>query len=311
MDRLHRLARQGKKDAASADYNTAADLKPQMSIIAILGAGTLGGALAHKLAGRARMRVVRLIDPASDVAAGKALDIQQAGPVEQFDTRVTAGEVEAVIGATAVVVTGPVDTPEEDWQGEAALALLDRVARLTRRTPIVCAGASQGPLVAGGVRQLGLDRRRIFGSAPAAHVSGLRALVALEAGVSPGEVAINLLGVPPAHPVVTWSSATIRGYPLDDTLSPPQLARLRARVEHLWPPGPFALASAAVRVVEALVDGGAQRTFACFVGEGSGEGPGARSVGVTLGPGGIVDFLAPRLSRLEQVQLQNALGGRR
>ena len=281
-----------------------------MSIIAILGAGTLGGALAHKLAGRDRVRAVRLIDPASDVAAGKALDIQQAGPVERFDTRVTAGEIEAVIGATAVVFTGPVDTPEEDWQGEAALALLGRVAALTRRTPIVCAGASQGPLVAAGVRQLGLDRRRIFGSAPAALVSGLRALVALEAGVSPGEVAINLLGVPPAHPVVTWSSATIRGYPLDETLSPPQLARLRPRIEHLWPPGPFVLAAAAARVVEALIDGGAQRTFACFVGAGSGEEPGARSVGVTLGPGGVEDFLAARLSRLEQVQLENALGSR-
>ena len=39
---------------------------------------------------------------------------------------------DAVIGAAAVVVTGPADTPEEDWQGEAALALLERVAGLTR-----------------------------------------------------------------------------------------------------------------------------------------------------------------------------------
>ena len=282
-----------------------------MSLIAILGAGTLGGALAHKLAGRDRVRAVRLIDPASGVAAGKALDIQQAGAVERFDTRVTAaGEVDAVIGAAAVVVTGPADTPEEDWQGEAALVLLDRVAGLTRHTPIVCAGASQGALVANGVQQLGIDRKRIFGSAPGALVSGLRALVALEAGVSPGEVAINLLGVPPTYPVVPWSSATIGGYPLEDTLTPPQLARLRVRFEHLWPPGPFVLASAAARVVEALAVGGARRTFACFVGEGSREGPGARSVGVTLGPGGIEEILPATLSRLEQVRLENALGGR-
>ena len=282
-----------------------------MSFIAILGAGTLGGALAHKLAGRDRVRAVRLIDPASGVAAGKALDIQQAGPVERFDTRVTAArEIDAVIGAAAVVLTGPADTPEEDWQGEAALALLDRVAGLlTRRTPIVCAGASQGPLVATGVRRLGIDRTRIFGSAPGALVSGLRALVALEARVSPGEVAINLLGVPPAHPVVPWSSATIGGYPLEDTLSPPQLARLRNRVEHLWPPGPFVLASAAARVVEALVVGGARRRFACFVGDGSGKGQGLRSVGVTLGPSGIEEILPVTLSRLEQVRLENALGG--
>ena len=279
-----------------------------MSFIAIIGAGTLGGALAHKLAGRGRVRAVRLIDPTSGVATGKALDIQQAGPIERFDTRITAAaEIDAVVGAAAVVVTGSADTPEEDWQGEAALALLDQVAGLTRRTPIVCAGASQGPLVANGVRQLGIDRQRIFGSAPEAFVSGLRALVALEAGLSPGEVVINLLGVPPAHPVVTWSSATISGYPLEDTLSPPQLARLRNRVEHLWPAGPFVLASAAARVVEALVVGGTRRTFACFVGQGAGEGPGARSVGVVLGPGGIEEIRPATLSRLEQVGLENAL----
>lgn len=282
-----------------------------MSFIAILGAGTLGGALAHKLAGRDRVRAIRLIDPASGVAAGKALDIQQAGPVERFDTRVTAArEIDAVIGAAAVVVTGPADTPDEDWQGEAALALLDQVAGLTRRTPIVCAGASQGPLVANGVQLLGIDRLRIFGSAPGALVSGLRTIVALEAGVSPGEVAINLLGMLPAHPVVLWSSATVGGYSIEDTLSPPQLARLRDRVELLWPPGPFVLASAAARVVEALVAGGARRAFTCFVDEGSREGPGAQSVGVTLGPGGIEEILPATLSRFEQVRLENALGGR-
>jgi malate/lactate dehydrogenase len=295
--------------AALARRVAGTSTKPTMSFIAILGAGTLGGTLAHKLAGRDLVRGVRLIDPTLGVAAGKALDIQQAGPVERFDTRVTAaGEVDAVIGATAVVVAGPADTPEEDWQGEAALALLNQVAGLTRRIPIVCAGASQGTLVANGVRQLGIDRKRIFGSAPGALVSGLRAIVALEAGVSPGQVAINLLGVPPAHAVVTWSSATIGGYPLEHTLSSPQLARLRDRVEHLWPPGPIVLASAAARVVEALVAGGARRTFACFVDEGTGEGPSARSVGVTLGPDGIEEILPATLSRLEQVGLENARG---
>ena len=296
-------------DGAAPRHRPGEAYAPDMSTIAILGAGALGGALAHKLAGRDRVRAICLIDLASGVAAGTALDIQHAGPVERFDTRVTAaGEIDAVIGAAAVVMTGPADTPDEDWRGEAALALLDRVAGLARRAPIVCAGASQGPLVARGVQQLGIDRRRIFGSAPGALVSGLRALVALEAGVSPSEVTINLLGVPPTEPVVPWSSATIGGYPLEDTLSPPQLARLRRRVLQLWPPGPYTLAAAATRVVEALVLGGSRRTFACFVGERSGEGPRVQSVGVALGRGGITDILTPRLNRLEQVRLENALG---
>ena len=280
-----------------------------MSFVAIFGAGTLGGALTHKLAARDRVRAIRLVDPLSGVAAGKALDIQQAGPVERFDTRVIAtDQIDAVVGAAAVVLTGPAGEGDEDWRNEAARILLDQVARLTRQTPIICAGASHGPLVALGVQQLGIEHTRIFGSAPHALVSGLRALVALEACVSPCEVAINLLGVPPTRPVIAWSSATIGGYPIEDTLSPPQLVHLRDRVTRSWPPGPFVLASAAARVVEAVVNGGTRRTFTCFVDPGSGAGPGARSLGVRLGPGGIEEILPATLSRLEQVQLDNALG---
>ena len=50
-----------------------------MPQIAIIGAGALGGALAHKLASRNRLAEVRLIDPAESVAQGKALDIVQSG----------------------------------------------------------------------------------------------------------------------------------------------------------------------------------------------------------------------------------------
>ena len=59
--------------------------------VAILGAGELGGALAHVLARRGIVRTIQLIDPAGQVAAGKALDIMQAGPVERFSTPVAGG----------------------------------------------------------------------------------------------------------------------------------------------------------------------------------------------------------------------------
>src|SRR5690606_6604991 len=51
-----------------------------MPFAAILGAGPLGGTLTHTLSSRALFDEVRLVDPAGDVAAGKALDIRQAGP---------------------------------------------------------------------------------------------------------------------------------------------------------------------------------------------------------------------------------------
>jgi malate dehydrogenase len=280
-----------------------------MSTVAILGAGTLGGALAHCLAGRDCVGAIRLIDTPPGVAGGKALDINQAGPVEGFDTRVTATEhVDAVIGADVVVLTGPADAPENDWEGDAARGVLTQVVSLNRRAPIVCAGASHASVIALAVEQLGLDRTRIMGTAPAALVSALRALIALEANASPTEVVVNLVGMPPSHPVVPWSSATIGGYPLEDRLSTQQRARLVRCLGRLWPPGPYTLASAAVQVVTAMMTGRSRRVFACFVGgERRGSG-GVQSAGVTVDSNGVEAVLAPRLSRLEQVQLDNAVG---
>ncbi len=57
--------------------------------VVILGAGELGGTLAHILARSESASIVRLVDDAGQVAAGKALDIMQAAPVEQFATRVS------------------------------------------------------------------------------------------------------------------------------------------------------------------------------------------------------------------------------
>ena len=60
-----------------------------MNDVAIIGAGELGGSLAHVLARGNVARAIRLIDETGQVAAGKALDIAQAGPVENFSTELS------------------------------------------------------------------------------------------------------------------------------------------------------------------------------------------------------------------------------
>jgi malate/lactate dehydrogenase len=45
-----------------------------MSLVAIIGAGEIGGAVARALASRARVDSVRLIDEKISIARGKALD---------------------------------------------------------------------------------------------------------------------------------------------------------------------------------------------------------------------------------------------
>src|SRR5262245_63221628 len=109
-----------------------------MSIVAIIGAGALGGTLAHTLAGRSRVDEVRLIDPEGRVAEGKALDIQQSSPVEQWSTRVTAAtSVTAAAGANAIVFADLVNGGE--IAGDAGLSIVRQLVRADMDAPLLFA----------------------------------------------------------------------------------------------------------------------------------------------------------------------------
>src|SRR5262245_24536780 len=152
-----------------------------MTFIAIVGAGALGGTLAHRLASRGRISEVRLIDEQASVAQGKALDIQQSGAVDAFCTHLTsAGAIEAAAGADAIVVADS-SRGDVEHSGEAGLALVKRIASVETAAPLIFAGASQRLLLARAALELHVAPRRLIGSAPAALESSVRALAGLEA----------------------------------------------------------------------------------------------------------------------------------
>ena len=76
--------------------------------IALIGAGNIGGTLAH-LAAQKELGDVVLFDIAEGVPQGKALDLQQCGPVEGFDANVTGtNDYKDIAGADVVIVTAGV-----------------------------------------------------------------------------------------------------------------------------------------------------------------------------------------------------------
>ena len=279
-----------------------------MAIVAIIGAGDLGGSLAYTLCVRNRITEIRLVDDQADLAAGKALDIQQAGSVERFTTSLkTSGDPALAVGANVVVLADAARARPTERVDETGLALLRRIVEQDRDAVIVCAGSEQRPLIHQAILDGIIERRRIVGSAPVALASAIRAIVALEADCSPRDVSLSVLGLPPAAAVVTWTSATVGAAPLTDALSAHAVSRIKARVAHLWPPGPYALASAASLVCEAIAGGHSRPTFNCFCGLERRPSDKVIAVQVRLDGRGVRDYLSPPLSPGERVELDSAL----
>ena len=273
-----------------------------MSVIAIIGAGPLGGALAHKLAGRSRVAEVRLIDPEESVARGKALDILQSGPVENAHVTVSgAGSIHTAIGADVIVLADNIVGAEH--AGEAGLALVRQLQAAGSSAPLLFAGAMQRQLMQLCVRELHIPSGRVIGSAPAALASALRALSGALLDTSAAEVSLQVVGVPPQQTVVAWQEGTVSGQPLTAVMGAHQIAALSSRIAGLWPPGPYALASAAARVAEALCFG-SRRQYSCFVDVGRGR---ISAMPVVLTRAGLARIVEPALSSQERTLLDNAL----
>src|SRR3989440_4882050 len=198
-----------------------------MDRVVVLGAGELGGLVAHALAKRSVAPQICLIDENGRVAEGKALDIMQAAPVEGFSaTVIGSSDTSLAGGATVVVIADQAGGAE--FQGDAGLAVLKRIRDFSPTSLVVCAGAMQRELVERGVRELHVPRERLLGSAPEALVSGVRAIVAAELRTSPRDVAIAALGVPPDHIVVPWEDATVGGFGLQRLIGEPERRALDA-----------------------------------------------------------------------------------
>jgi malate dehydrogenase len=278
-----------------------------MQSVAIVGAGALGGAIAHTLARRDVARRITLIDERGGVAAGKALDIAQAAPIEGFATQLTgATDVTNAAGANVIVIADRMAGGE--WQGEDALLLLTRLTQTSPEAVLLCAGAMARDMIDRGVLELKIARRRLFGSAPEALAGAVRALVALAVDGSPRDVGLAALGVPPNHVVIPWEDATVGGFGLTGLLDEPRRRQLHAKVPALWPPGPHALAAAAAKAIESIA-GRHRQLVGCFVAADTTAGIHARTAALParLGRSGVVEVVMPALTNVDRTALDNAM----
>jgi len=278
-----------------------------MSFVAIVGAGSVGAAVAHRLAIRARVRRIHLIDTNRELATGKALDIQQAGPIEDFDTElVGGGDVLAAAGAAVIVLAD--DAADGEWTGDRGMSVLAQLVRAGSTAALVFAGPHQTTLMETCYRQFHVPSARLIGTAPAAMVGAARALANLEMNAAGAQVIV--LGRAPEF-VIAWSSGSIAGTLLTDRIPAHRLTAIAQSLMKLWPPGPYAIASATAPVVEALLEGGRTPLAATSILDGE---LGVRGTGVLLplelGRQRVLSHRLPSLSPQERTSLINSLAQR-
>ena len=219
-----------------------------MDLVAILGAGDLGATLARRVAEAQIARCVVLVDANEGMAGGKALDLLQSGPVEGYDTGIEGRSALASTDAPEVwVVTDP---PELlDVSPEAARIYAHGLVSRVGKGFLIVAG-DHGPSIVEAAVEKGLPRERVLGSAPLAWAGALRRRLAEELRVRAADVALTVLGLPPAHLVLPQRAATVGGIPVD-AVSAVALRRTLDAVRRRWL-GPVALATAAAHVLTAL-----------------------------------------------------------
>ncbi len=193
--------------------------------IALIGAGQIGGTLAH-LAGLKELGDVVLFDIVDGVPQGKALDIAESSPVEGFDAAMSgASSYEAIAGADVIIVTAGVPRKpgmSRDDLLSINLKVMEAVgAGIKEYAPnafVICITNPLDAMVWALQKFSGLPKNKVVGMAGVLDSARFRYFLSEATGVSVKDVHAMTLG---GHgddmvPLVRYS--TVGGVPLPELI---------------------------------------------------------------------------------------------
>src|SRR6201991_1952080 len=213
----------GVHTAGSPLFSSEVFLPMARSKIALIGAGQIGGTLAH-LVGHHELGDVVLFDVAEGIPQGKALDLVQSSPVEGFDGHFTGtNSYDAIDGANVCIVTAGVPRKPGMSRDDLLvinLKVMEQVgAGIRKYAPaafVICITNPLDAMVWALQKACGLPKHMVVGMAGVLDSSRFRYFLADEFNVSVEDVSAMTLG---GHgddmvPMVRYS--TVAGIPLPD-----------------------------------------------------------------------------------------------
>jgi malate dehydrogenase len=236
--------------------------------VTVVGAGHVGSTAALEIARRDYADVV-LVDIKEGLPQGKALDLNQAGPVLGYEPRITGSNgYEETAGSDVVVVTAGL--PRKPGMSRDDLVTMNEqiVSSVTReavaRSPDAILIVVSNPLdamchVAKIVSEW--PRERVFGMAGILDTARFSTFIAWETGASAKDVTAMVLGGHGDQMVPVVSATSVGGVPLADLASPEAIEAMVERtrtgggelVELLGTSAWYAPGAAAAQMVDAVV----------------------------------------------------------
>ncbi len=204
-----------------------------MKRISIIGSGNVGTNTAFFIAER-RATDVLLVDIKDGVAAGKSLDLMEAGPVRDYVTAIRGSvRIDDIAGSDIVIIAAgrvrkPGERREDLYRDNApnVRAIAQDIRRLAPDAVVINIVEPIDLLTLLIQETLGADRFKVIGVGGLLSSTRIRYLVSNALGVSPREVTGLIIG--PHHPSMVFLRDTIRvsGIPAAALLSEPQLLQL-------------------------------------------------------------------------------------
>jgi malate dehydrogenase len=193
--------------------------------IALVGAGNIGGTLAH-LVGLKELGDVILFDIVEGVPQGKALDLVESSPVEGFDSNMKgANDYSEIAGADVVIVTAGVarkpGMSRDDLVGINTKVMASVGEGIKNNCPdafVICITNPLDAMVAMLQEASGLPASRVVGMAGVLDSARFRYFLAEEFNVSVEDVTAFVLGGHGDTMVPSTRYSTVAGIPVPDLI---------------------------------------------------------------------------------------------
>jgi len=206
--------------------------------ITIIGAGNVGATAAHWAVSRGLGDVV-LLDVVEGIPQGKALDLWQAGPVDEFSCRVVgsndyrdSADSDVVI-ITAGLARKPGMSRDDLLQKNVAIvkSCTGEAAKYSPTAVIIVVTNPIDAMVYTAYKVSGFPRNRVIGMAGVLDSARYRTFLADALGVAPRDVSAMVMGIHGDNMLPLVRLANVSGVPVTELLAEESIAGIVKRTQ--------------------------------------------------------------------------------